>query len=53
MEKRYSRRARTITSYNEDEIDKRLGFEAYEDDIQIDEYAQLEEGEDDYIFQPC
>ncbi|PKC10109.1 hypothetical protein RhiirA5_355895 [Rhizophagus irregularis] len=45
MEKRYSRRARTITSYNEDEIDKRLGFEAYEDDIQIDEYAQLEEDE--------
>ena len=46
MEKRYSRRARTVTSYNEDEIDKRLGLEADEDDIQIDEHFQPEEGRD-------
>ncbi|CAI2179377.1 18848_t:CDS:2 [Funneliformis geosporum] len=45
MEKRYSRRARTITNYNEDEIDKRLGLEVYEDDVLIDEYAQPEEEE--------
>jgi hypothetical protein len=50
MEKRYSRRARTVTNYNEDEIDKRLGFEADEDYVQIDEYAQPEEGKDSYNF---
>jgi len=49
MEKRYSRRIRTVTNYNEDEIDKRLGFEVYEDDVQIDEYTQLEEGKDNNI----
>ena len=50
MEKRYSRRARTITNYNEDEIDKRLGLEADEDDIHIDDYFQPEEGKDIYNF---
>ncbi|CAG8506713.1 5081_t:CDS:10 [Acaulospora morrowiae] len=45
MENRYSRRTRTITNYNEDELDRQLGLEVDEDEIQVEEYYQPEEEE--------
>lgn len=45
IENRYSRRTRTVTNYNEDELDKQLGLEAEEDEVLGDDYYQDEEGE--------
>ncbi|RHZ78531.1 hypothetical protein Glove_162g8 [Diversispora epigaea] len=45
IENRYSRRTRTVTNYNEDELDKQLGLEAEEDEAQGDDYYQDEEDE--------
>ncbi|CAG8468287.1 1950_t:CDS:10 [Acaulospora colombiana] len=45
MENRYSRRTRTITNYNEDELDRQLGLEVDDDEIPMNEYYQPEEEE--------
>ncbi|CAG8480149.1 19272_t:CDS:10 [Racocetra persica] len=45
VENRYSRRTRTVTTYNEEELDKQLGLEADDYDFQYEEYYQPEEEE--------
>ncbi|KAF0461683.1 SNF2 family N-terminal domain-containing protein [Gigaspora margarita] len=45
IENRYSRRTRTVTTYNEEELDRQLGLEADDDEIRYEEDYQPEEEE--------